>query len=345
MRVVILGFEGCLPSGMTGLVDMFWLAAQAAERITPATRLDGERWQPCDVLTASPDGRPLRDGHGRLLPVDVAATEVAACEAILIPGLVPGCDGLPPRTPALRETGRWLHAQHAAGALVAASCAGVLLLGEAGLLDDRRCTTTWWLQDELRQRCPLARISPGSALLADDRVVTAGGPLSWIDLALHVIATLSGPDAARLAADFAVIGNTPLLQASYAPRGFVSARDPFLLEAERIVRQGDPGLGASGLAARLATCERTLHRRLKTLISESPRSFIARIRLETARALLDSDAGSIKRVAAQAGYRDESSFRRAFARMAGMTPSAYRRWARERAMQRAPSRPPEDDGS
>ncbi|MYM88311.1 AraC family transcriptional regulator [Rugamonas sp. FT82W] len=52
----------------------------------------------------------------------------------------------------MRQIGAWLRAQHAHGALIGGSCAGVFVLGEAGLLDGRRCTTTWWFQDELKQR-------------------------------------------------------------------------------------------------------------------------------------------------------------------------------------------------
>ncbi|RDK07254.1 DJ-1/PfpI family protein [Cupriavidus lacunae] len=120
----------------------------------------------------------------------------------------------------MREAGAWLRDQHAHGALIGGSCAGVFVLGEAGLLNDRRCTTTWWLHEELKHRFPGADVVWGSALLEDDRVISAGGrPLSWIDLALHMISRLAGPQAARIAADFAVVDNTPLQQSLYAPKG------------------------------------------------------------------------------------------------------------------------------
>jgi transcriptional regulator GlxA family with amidase domain len=332
MKIVVLGFDGCLPSGMVGLVDMFWLASQAAKRVTPNTVPTALNpvWQPLDVLTASVDGKPLHDGRGRKFSVDVAATDVTDCAAILIPGLVPGEDGLPPRTPAMRRLASWLREQHARGAWVGGSCAGVFVLGEAGLLNGRRCTTTWWLFEELMRRYPKAQGRWGSALLEDERVISVGGPMSWVDLALHVIGQLAGPEAARMAADFAVIDNTPLTQAVYAPRRYISTRDPFLLDAEQAVRRAPPGLTAAALASALATSERTLHRRLKALANESPKGFITRIRLETARALLEGKAASIKRIAQQSGYEDESSFRRAFTRFAGMSPSAYRTWIKQR---------------
>jgi transcriptional regulator GlxA family with amidase domain len=69
------------------------------------------------------------------------------------------------------------------------------------------------------------------------RVISAGGPLSWIDLSLHVIRVLCGANAARLAADFAVTDTAPLSQAVYVPSGHVAAADPLVLAAEKFIRQ------------------------------------------------------------------------------------------------------------
>jgi AraC-like DNA-binding protein len=45
------------------------------------------------------------------------------------------------------------------------------------------------------------------------------------------------------------------------------------------------------------------------------------VRFETARTLLETSANGIKHIAADVGYQDETSFRRAFRRHSGMTPS------------------------
>lgn len=329
MKVVILGFDGCMPSAMIGLLDMFALAQLAVSRAGASG--DSATLQEWQVLSASVDGKPLRDGRGGEVAVDMAATEIRSCDAVLVPGLVPGLDGLPRRSPEMRQVGAWLRAQHAHGALIGGSCAGVFVLGEAGLLDGRRCTTTWWFHDELKQRYPKADFIWGSPLLEDRRIVSAGGPLSWVDLALHCIRVLAGPDVARTTADFAVTDNAPLNHVIFAPDGYLRTRDPFVLEAENIVRQTPDLLTTSTLAGLLATSERTLHRRLKTLLGESPKAFIIRVRLETARVLLEKKASNVKRIAQQSGYADESSFRRAFTRFVGMSPNAYRHWVQQRS--------------
>lgn len=329
MRIVVLGMDGTLPSGVAGLRDVFWLTNEAI-RQQADTAAPRRAVKPFDVLTASPRGRSFKDGRGDRVRVDTALFDIKRCDAILIPGMVQTGHERPWSGPWVRDIGDWLRKQHAHGSIVVGSCKGVFVLGEAGLLNGRRCTTTWWLHDELQQRYPRAHAIWGSSLIDDGRVVTAGGPLSWIDAALHVIRALAGPDAARVAADFAVIDNTPPAQTVYMPRGYLKARDPLLLDAERTVRQLAYDVSVAELAARLATSERTLHRRLKQLTHESPKSFIARIKLEDARTLLEDGATSIKRVSQQMGYADESSFRRAFIRFTGMTPSAYRQWSRKR---------------
>ena len=50
------------------------------------------------------------------------------------------------------------------------------------------------------------------------------------------------------------------------------------------------------------------------------------MQLETARTLLEAGGVAIKAVAQDCGWRDEGSFRRAFVRHTGMTPTAYRAW-------------------
>ena len=176
----------------------------------------------------------------------------------------------------------------------------------------------------------------GARLIEDRRVVTAAGPLSWIDVALHVVRELCGVDAARIAAEFTLGEAAPFKGAQLGPTvynatGLNEGAGAFLSDAERIVRQSNSSMSAQELARALSTSERTLHRRLKLASGESPKTFIDRIRVETARMLLETSAKPVKELAASAGFADEASFRRAFRRFAGMAPSAYRVWARARS--------------
>lgn len=323
-HIVIAGFDGCLPSGIVGLVDLFALANKALAR-QPACAAQFE------ITVASPDGAAFHDGRGRRLKADARLGDLARADAVLIPGFWLDAEALDAAASSFKAVAPWLRAQHAQGAWLSASCAGAYVLGEAGLLDGRRCTTTWWLHDALKRRYPKADAAWGAALIEDRRIATAGGPMSWVDLALHAVRMLAGPEAARTAADFAVVDAVPMAQALYVPTGHVAAADPFLMKAEHCVRQrqGQP-LGAATLAGELSVSTRTLHRRLTALTGEAPKTFIERVRLEAARTLLDTGNAAIKEIAHCTGYLDEGSFRRAFRRFSGMTPSGYREWSRTR---------------
>ena len=190
---------------------------------------------------------------------------------------------------------------------------------------------TWWRHDDLKTSYPRANTTWGASFVEDGRIVTAGGPLSWIDLSLHVIRKLFGAAAAKTAADFIVVDTAPTAQTVYVPPGHLSASNPFLLGAERVVRDaGEAAITGRQLAQALGASERTLHRRIREASGETPKGFIDRVRFETTRMLLETTAQSIKQLAASSGYADETSFRRAFQRYCGMTPGAYRSWSRTR---------------
>ncbi|CAM2157794.1 Helix-turn-helix domain-containing protein [Paraburkholderia tropica] len=343
VRIGIVAVEGSLLSAITGLADLFWMTGQAL-RAPPAGAsygLSDQTIPTFETTIASADGKALRDPQGRLIPVDASFRELTQCDVALVTGMALGPDRLPPVSASIRHAAAWLQERHQAGALVGAACAGTFVLGEAGLLNGRRCTTTWWLHHAFRQRFPKARPVWGAAVEEQDRIVTTGGPLSWVDLALYVIRREAGADVARLAADISVADSLPLPQLVYAPRGFVNATDPLLLEAEQIVRHASPGLTAEALAGALRLSERTLHRRLRSLTNESPKGFITRVRIEMACVLLERPGASIKQVALQCGYSAETSFRRAFGQLTGMTPADYRRWSNGRNMSLTSAQRPE----
>jgi transcriptional regulator GlxA family with amidase domain len=322
MDVIVLGYRSCIGSAFLGPVDMLSMSLRMISKPGgPA---------PFRVTTASYNGAPFEDGNHRLLPIDQSIEAIQSCAAVIVPPHI--CDGNHLEvTPEIGAAAAWIRQQHARGALLCGSCNGVFLLGEAGVLDGRRCTTTWWRHDDLKVSYPRAQVVWGASLIEDNRVTTAGGPLSWIDLSLHVIRSLCGGDAAKKAADFTVVDTTPSTQAVYIPPGHLSASNQFLLEAEHIVRQaGNSPLTARQLALALKSSERTLHRRLKEISSETPKGFIDRVRFEATRTLLETTKHSIKELAETSGYADPTSFRRAFQRYSGMTPGAYRNWARSR---------------
>lgn len=322
--IVIAAINSALPSGLTGIADMLALAKLGLAKCNKDGQPKTDPWAPT-IVTASYDGAPIEDGQGQKFHVNAALRDISHCEAVLIPGVLPDSKGHLPNCLTDKSTQLWLAEQHRHGALVCGSCSGAFALGEAGLLNGRKCTTTWWLYYELKRRFPSADIAWGSGFVVENRVITAGGPLSWIDITLHVIRLLAGAQSARIAADFAVVDTVPKSQSIYVPQDYLMATDPFLAEAEQIVRHAlNRRLIAQDLAASMAVSERTLHRRLKELTGEAPKAFIDRLRIESACTLLQASDQPIKSIAMALGFSEETVFRRLFRRYTGLTPTGYR---------------------
>lgn len=335
VNVAVMAVEGSLLSAVAGLTDLFWITNQAL-RAPPegtAAGLTDQAQVFFKTTIVSADGSSPHAAQGYRIPVDGSFDDLGVCDIVLVAGMALGPDRLPPVSDSVEIAAEWLRARHTQGAVIGGACAGTFIVGEAGLLDGRRCTTTWWLHHAFKRRFPKALPVWGTAVEEQDRVITTGGPLSWIDLALHVIKRTAGPAIAKLAADMSVADSLPMPQMIYAPRGYVNAVDPLLLQAEQIIRHANPGMTAEALAGALKLSERTLHRRLKELTNESPKGFITRVRIETACVLLETPGSSVKQVAQQCGYGDETAFRRAFIQLTGMTPADYRRWSLGRVMQ------------
>ncbi|MGH3285850.1 MAG: AraC family transcriptional regulator, partial [Streptosporangiaceae bacterium] len=73
------------------------------------------------------------------------------------------------------------------GARVLSVCSGAFILGDAGLLDDRRCTTHWRNAAALARRYPRAKVDPDVLYVDDDPVITSAGTAAGIDACLYLV--------------------------------------------------------------------------------------------------------------------------------------------------------------
>ncbi|MFC3577421.1 DJ-1/PfpI family protein [Streptomyces yaanensis] len=78
--------------------------------------------------------------------------------------------------------------------IVGSVCTGSLLLAAAGLLEGRRANTHWMYRSLLAK---FGAIPVNERWVKDGNVVTAAGVSAGIDMALHLVGELAGPDTAR----------------------------------------------------------------------------------------------------------------------------------------------------
>ena len=90
----------------------------------------------------------------------------------------------------------WLRSAVTQAEVVASVCTGSLVLAAAGLLDDRPATTHHDAFDELTAISPSTQVvTDGRFVHAGENIWTSGGISAGIDLALHLLERLIGPDA------------------------------------------------------------------------------------------------------------------------------------------------------
>ncbi|QDY75383.1 GlxA family transcriptional regulator [Streptomyces qinzhouensis] len=210
-----------------------------------------------------------------------------------------------------------LRDHHAQGGTVAGVCAGAELLGRAGLLDGRRCTTHHDVQDELAHRYPKASVVRDVLYTTDDRVVTSAGVASGIDLALHLIATRHGPGAAaRVARDMVVYarrnGGEPQTSAMLRARSHFD--DTVHRVQDLLDTRFDQPMPLRALAAAEGVSERTLTRLFTRATGGlTPLRYQQALRLERAEYLIGHGT-TVDAAARAVGFEDPRMLRRLRAR-------------------------------
>jgi transcriptional regulator GlxA family with amidase domain len=87
--------------------------------------------------------------------------------------------------------------------VVMSVCTGAFKLGDAGLLDGKAATTHHDFFDSFSERFPRVELKPGRRFVqSDDRIFTAGGLTSGVDLALHIVARYYGEAVASKTAAY-----------------------------------------------------------------------------------------------------------------------------------------------
>jgi transcriptional regulator GlxA family with amidase domain len=91
-----------------------------------------------------------------------------------------------------------LRERHEAGRRIASVCTGAMLLAEAGLLRGRPAVTHHSAIEDLKGFG--ADVQEGARFVDDGDIMTAAGVTSGIDLALHIVRSTLGEEAARVEA-------------------------------------------------------------------------------------------------------------------------------------------------
>lgn len=255
------------------------------------------------------------------------AVDLSGIELVIVPGLgTPTEDELDAKlkSPACRRAGDMLIGAFDSGAMLAAPCASTFLLAETGLLDGRRATTTWWFAPLFRQRYPKVELLTEQMVVADWPIATAGAAMAQMDLMLAVVARFAGPSLAKACANYLLLDERRS-QAPFMAINYLAGQDPRMAKAEKWVRDNIArDFAIEELARAVALAPRTFARRVAATCGVSPIQFVQRIRLETARFLLETTRLPVDEIARQVGYAEPSTLRRLIRRDTKHSPGHFR---------------------
>ncbi len=302
MRISVLALDGLWATGLTVTLDAFVLANSFSAR-----QMGGAPYFDVSVVGVR---RKVRSGQGWTIPVRTITPDLKP-DWIIVPALNTGTpDRLLPalERPDVKQATVQLLKWHAEGARIAASCIGVFLLAETGLLDQREATTTWWLAPLFRQRYPSVRLNESRMLVPSDVGVTAGAAMGHLDLALWLIRQ-SSPELATTVSRY-LLADIRSSQAAYIIPNHLAQADPLILRFERWAREHlNKGFSLQDATKALATSARTLQRRCDAVLGKSPLSYFQDLRVEHAQSLLHGNDVDLEAIATEVGYADGSTLR------------------------------------
>ena len=321
LRIGILVAEGCMLSSIATPTDCLRIAQTLSDIRAPNSGLKLET-----VLFGARGQERIHTSTG----IEVGGLQTSPPEDIdllLLPGILHNSPhDLARRVEAMGPEMELLRRYHLRGTAIAGTCSGSFLLAESGLLDGKHATCSWWLAAAFRERFPRVLLQADAMVVEDGGILSAGGASSVQALMMRLIERTGGTELAQQTSRMLLIDMERQSQAPYVsdaliakPRNSLSEKAEHFLQHE-LHRE----ISVTELADHCGTSERSLLRHFRSHLGVSPLAHIQHLRVERAKALLETTHLSFDEIVERCGYSDAASFRRLFKRDTAMTPADYR---------------------
>jgi transcriptional regulator GlxA family with amidase domain len=323
-HVVVIAYPGVQPLDAVGPIEVFAGASRAAR----ASGREGEY----RVTLASVNGQTVWSNSG----VGLSTVPLPDAGAPIDTLLLAGGDG----SRQARHDARlmaWIKEVAPGCRRVATVCTGAFLGAEAGLLDGRRVTTHWASAERLATDFANVSVDADPIYIRDGKYWTSAGVTAGIDLSLALVQEDFGVEVAQTVARWLVMFlHRPGGQTQFASPVWVRRAERSTVRAVQQLVESAPGGDhrVPNLAAAAAMSVRHFTRVFTTEVGETPGRFVERVRLEAARADLETTNDTLDVIATRCGFGTAESLRRVTQRRLGVAPDAYRRRFRTVAEER-----------
>lgn len=180
----------------------------------------------------------------------------------------------------------WLGQQGTQATRICSVCTGAYILGYAGLLDGRPCTTHWKFTDDFKLRFPKAILQSDRLFVQYNQVYTSAGVSSGIDLSLYLLEEVYGPVFAAAIAKEVVLylrraDGDPQLSVFLEYRNHIEHR---IHKVQDYIAQhiGEPQLNLNRIAQEVHMSSRNLTRLFKKTTGITIGNYLEKLRVERA---------------------------------------------------------------
>jgi len=316
--VTILACHRTMATTVFGPMD----SLNQAGRLWP--RVHGTTPAPAfEVAIASADGQPVQCTNNVWITPHRSVDQVESADLIVIAATT-YIDHVVESAPRLVP---WIREQYERGAHVASICTGAFLLAETGLLDGKAATFHWGFEEAFRRRYPNVEPKLDQMVLDQGRLYCSAGVSAGMDLSLYLVEKFCGRETSVQSAKTMLLDLGRERQSPYeaylAPRAH---GDPVVLAAQEwLAAHHTEPVDYDRLAWEYRMSRRSLERRFQRAVGLTPYGYLQRLRVETAKRLLEAGGRTFEDITRQVGYEDITFFRKVFVRVTGMRPKEYQR--------------------
>jgi len=206
-------------------------------------------------------------------------------------------------------------------------CTGALVFAEAGLLDGRRATTHWHFARNMKRRYPKIAVEEDRIFVTDGPIWTSAGMSAGVDLALALVEKDLGAEIARAVAKILVLYHRRAGgQSQFSTLLDLNAQSDRVQTALAYAKEHlSRALVVNDLAKAAFLSPRQFSRLFREETGHSPAKAIERLRVESARLMMESGRFSAEEIASKNGFGNRERMRRSFVRAFGQSPQTIQR--------------------
>jgi transcriptional regulator GlxA family with amidase domain len=221
----------------------------------------------------------------------------------------------------------WLKKKGNSFRRICSVCVGAFVLAESGLLSGRKVTTHWEFCRELTKSYQEIEVEPEAIYIKDGNIYSSAGASAGIDLSLALVEEDCGRDISLKVAKMLVLylkrpGNQSqfsglLTQQQASKKNMKELQQWISLHLKQ-------NLNVEILSTRVAMSPRNFARVFTYEFGITPAKFIEKVRLESAKRLLEETDLSMQKICEECGFGNTDTMRNIFMRHLKTTPFNYR---------------------